>query len=75
MPEPAFGLDFGTTNSAIARVGPDGVPELAQYLGPDGRGPTFRSLLYFDREDELAPVETSRKAPAPAWPFQLTPHR
>ena len=56
-PAPAFGLDFGTTNSAIARVGPDGSPELAHYLSPDGNVPTFRSLLYFDREDELAPVE------------------
>jgi hypothetical chaperone protein len=56
-PVPAFGLDFGTTNSAIARVGPSGIPELATYLGPDGEVPTFRSLLYFDREDELAPVE------------------
>ncbi len=54
---PAFGLDFGTTNSAIARVGPSGVPELAHYESPDGRVPTFRSLLYFDREDDRSPVE------------------
>ena len=56
-PEGAFGLDFGTTNSAIARVGRDGTPELAHFLSPDGSVPTFRSLLYFDREDELAPVD------------------
>lgn len=57
MRTPAFGLDFGTTNSAIARVGPDGVPRLAHYQGPDGRVSTFRSLLYFDREDDRSPVE------------------
>ena len=57
MPAPAFGLDFGTTNSAIARVRPGGEPELARFEGPDGLEPTFRSLLYFDREDDRAPVE------------------
>jgi hypothetical chaperone protein len=58
MPAPAFGLDFGTTNSAIARVDPDGAPELAHFQGPDGPIQTFRSLLYFDREDPQAPPET-----------------
>lgn len=57
MPRPAFGLDFGTTNSALALAAGDGTPRLAGFAGPDGSTPTFRSLLYFDREDELAPVE------------------
>ena len=58
MTRPAIGFDFGTTNSAIARVGPDGAPELAHFQGPDGPVHTFRSLLYFDREDSNAPPET-----------------
>lgn len=56
----AVGVDFGTTNSAVAWVGDDGRPVLASF----GRaGPTFRSVLYFDREDERSPV-TSRAGPA-----------
>jgi len=57
VPRPALGLDFGTTNSALALVTSNGVPRLAEFAGPDGATPTFRSLLYFDREDDRAPVE------------------
>jgi hypothetical chaperone protein len=53
----ALGLDFGTTNSALAWSDGAGAPRLARFVGPDGPTPTFRSLLYFDREDERAPVE------------------
>ena len=49
---PAFGLDFGTTNSAIARVDPDGRPELARFPAGDESQAIFRSVLYFDSEDE-----------------------
>lgn len=45
----AFGLDFGTTNSALARAHPDGAIELARF----GAGATFRSILYF-AEDETS---------------------
>jgi hypothetical chaperone protein len=49
-----FGLDFGTTNSAVAAVGPgpgDAV-QLARFDNPVEAGTlsTFRSLLYFDPE-------------------------
>jgi hypothetical chaperone protein len=64
MGRPAFGLDFGTTNSAIAMVDGDGAPRLARFAGPDGGVSTWRSLLYFDREDELAPVEIHSGPPA-----------
>src|SRR5262245_19471486 len=57
VPRPALGLDFGTTNSALALATASGLPRLAEFAGPDGSAPTFRSLLYFDREDERAPVE------------------
>ncbi len=48
----AFGLDFGTTNSAVARVGPDGTPQLVHFEGPAGAAPTFRSVLFFEDEAE-----------------------
>ena len=50
----AVGLDFGTTNSAVGWVGPDGTPVLARFPLP-GEGAatsTFRSVLYFDRGEE-----------------------
>lgn len=42
----AFGLDFGTTNSALARANKDRSVELAQF----GGGTTFRSILYFEED-------------------------
>lgn len=45
-----LGLDFGTTNSAIAVADADGATRLAQFA-LDGRATTtFRSVLYFDPE-------------------------
>lgn len=49
----ALGLDFGTTNSAIARAGADGVV-LAHFPAAGRTTETFRSVLYFD-PDELGP--------------------
>ena len=43
----AIGLDFGTTNSALARANPDRTIQLAQFAGSS----TFRSILYFDEDD------------------------
>ncbi|MDJ0787259.1 MAG: Hsp70 family protein [Myxococcota bacterium] len=62
MTEPAFGLDFGTTNSAIARVGPDGTPTLASFASDAGPTSTFRSVLYFDQEE--GPETRVRGGPA-----------
>lgn len=56
----AFGLDFGTTNSALAHAAPDGTVRLAQFSGDA----TFRSVIYFD-EDETS---TSRKLRVVAGP-------
>jgi hypothetical chaperone protein len=44
------GLDFGTTNSAIAMAEPDGPTVLAAFYGDGYRTTTFRSVLYFDPE-------------------------
>ena len=43
----AIGLDFGTTNSALAIAEPDRSVQLAQFKG----GATFRSVLYFEDDD------------------------
>ena len=43
----AFGLDFGTTNSALARAYEKGAVELARF----GGGSTFRSILYFEQDE------------------------
>ncbi len=46
----AFGLDFGTTNSALARS--DGsTTELARWPSDSGPTQTFRSVLFFDPDD------------------------
>jgi hypothetical chaperone protein len=43
----AIGLDFGTTNSALAIAKPDGTVRLAEFKG----GATFRSIIYFEEQD------------------------
>ncbi len=50
--QPAVGLDFGTTNTSLARVAPDGAVQLAQF-GPEAAAtPSFRSLLLFARDGQ-----------------------
>ncbi len=57
MPEPAaIGLDFGSTNSAIAWAALGHAPVLARFASREGPLPTFRSVLYFDREDGSGPT-------------------
>ena len=46
----SFGLDFGTTNSSIAWLGPDGVPQLASFPSMNGLTESYRSLLYLEME-------------------------
>ena len=52
-PSSAVGLDFGTTNSAIAAV-LGSQPELAEFQSADGATHTFPSILYFERRKEGA---------------------
>jgi hypothetical chaperone protein len=47
-PNPWIGIDFGTTNSAVAFVDGDGAPRLAQFPTAHGPSPTFPSVLYFE---------------------------
>ncbi|HEX3645874.1 MAG TPA: Hsp70 family protein [Vicinamibacterales bacterium] len=47
-PTPWVGIDFGTTNSAVAFVDGDGAPRLAQFPTAQGSTTTFPSVLYFE---------------------------
>ena len=51
------GLDFGTTNSALAVADASGAVRVAAFTAPEGPTPCFRSVLYFGREDDHRPVE------------------
>src|ERR1041384_5899184 len=48
----AIGIDFGTTNSSIARVHPTGAVELARFPHAAGVVESYRSLLYLDHVKE-----------------------
>ena len=52
-PSGALGLDFGTTNSAIARSS-DRSRTLAEFPSASGTTHTFPSVLYFERRKEGA---------------------
>ncbi|MCP5058907.1 MAG: Hsp70 family protein [bacterium] len=52
MNSPAIGLDFGTTNSSIALVDANGRSRLASFDADDGPTETFRSVLYFEEDEE-----------------------
>ncbi len=61
----SFGLDFGTTNSSIAWLGPDGVPQLASFPSLGGSTESYRSLLYLEME-KLAGRSTIKSFSGPA---------
>jgi hypothetical chaperone protein len=57
----AVGLDFGTTNSAIAIVGDDGSLQLARFETEVAGGfdaETFRSILFFEATEETGGTES-----------------
>ena len=64
----AVGIDFGTTNSAVAVTDDGGTPRLARFGTPGertGRDLAFRSILHFERADaESARAPTVRAGPA-----------
>ena len=47
----SVGIDFGTTNSVVARTAGDGQASLVELAGPDGPGAVFRSALCFWQDD------------------------
>jgi hypothetical chaperone protein len=52
MRAPAIGLDFGTTNSSIAMLAPDGRARLARFPAAEGPSDIFRSILYFEEDEQ-----------------------
>jgi hypothetical chaperone protein len=56
--QPVVGLDFGTTNSAIAVAKPDQSATLAAF----GDANSFRSILYFPHKDKSSRQKTETKA-------------
>lgn len=50
----AVGIDFGTTNSVIARACGDGNAELVEFDAPGGTSSVFRSALCFWQEEAAA---------------------
>lgn len=52
---PAVGVDFGTTNSALAVCQQDGVPQLTTFEVETGHTSVFRSVLFFEEADEDSP--------------------
>jgi hypothetical chaperone protein len=49
------GIDFGTTNSAVAVAEEGGRPALARFPAASGSGHAFRSLLYFYLDEDSTP--------------------
>jgi len=52
---PAVGIDFGTTNSAIARCDPDGSTRLARFAIDETWARVFRSVLHFSPPEDGRP--------------------
>jgi hypothetical chaperone protein len=53
-----LGLDFGTTNSSLAIATGGGPASLSEFASASGPTPSFRSVLFFGREERDSPVET-----------------
>src|SRR5215510_10829264 len=56
------GLDFGTTNSAVAVAATDGEAQLACFGEAGNTTTSFRSILYFPNRDRQAPQRAETKA-------------
>lgn len=55
MPSPySIGIDFGTTNSSIAVVQPDGAVELVSFPTASAETESFRSVLYLEQHKQAA---------------------
>jgi hypothetical chaperone protein len=48
----AIGIDFGTTNSVVARTNGRGTAELVSFAAPDGPSSVFRSALCFWQDED-----------------------
>jgi hypothetical chaperone protein len=59
---PVIGLDFGTTNSAIAVAEAGKEARLASFAAGNDTTTSFRSILYFPPKDRSTPVKAEMKA-------------
>lgn len=48
----AIGIDFGTTNSVVARANGEGAADLVSFAAPDGPASVFRSALCFWQDED-----------------------
>lgn len=60
--QPVIGLDFGTTNSAIAVADAGNKATLASFADGDNTITNFRSILYFPLRDRTSTVKAETKA-------------
>lgn len=60
--EPVIGLDFGTTNSAIAVAADDQQATLASFADAAATTTSFRSILYFPAKDRSSPQKIETQA-------------
>ena len=60
--EPVIGLDFGTTNSAIAVADKDRQAALASFTDGPATTASFRSILYFPARDRLSQQKVETQA-------------
>src|SRR5215204_2912655 len=60
--EPVIGLDFGTTNSAIAVADNDRQATLATFADGSATTTSFRSILYFPTKDRSSPKKIKTQA-------------
>lgn len=53
-----IGLDFGTTNSALAFASPGGEAEVVRFTTADADTQSFRSILYCGHSEDGSPVQS-----------------
>src|SRR6185369_14571275 len=64
---PVIGLDFGTTNSAIAVADADNEATLASFSDGSGTTTSFRSILYFPLKDHSSTAKRRRTLKTRLW--------
>jgi hypothetical chaperone protein len=63
----AIGIDFGTTNSTLARVTATGQVELATFPFDGGLTDAYRSLLYVEQTKDLEQTNERIKSTVKSW--------
>ena len=70
-----IGLDFGTTNSAVALADASGPPRLALFPTAAGPRPTFPSVLYFEPRTGGTGRPAARAGPAAIERYLESEHK